>query len=127
MKNAFFVFTGASLILLAGCATGSKSSRPVVFDGLHPGGPVYRPQEFVVPTPRPTEDPYGTYFEGTDEPAPPEFADPYWVNGYWGWTGRDWEWVRGTWVDRPKPGLLWIHAAALTIGAHTYWKTGYWE
>jgi hypothetical protein len=127
MRKFFFLLFLASLVLLEGCTTGADSARPTVFDAFHPGGPVYQPQEFVVEEPRPTEPPFGTYFEGTDQPAPPSFSDPYWITGYWGWKSKYWEWIPGQWVERPRPGLLWINASSITIGSHIYWKSGYWE
>lgn len=114
----------AALISLAGCATPSR--QPVAFGPLQPGGPVYEPRELVVEKTLPAEPPPGTYFEES-KAAPPGMSDPYWIRGYWGWKDSDWEWIPGRWVERPRPGLIWINARSYSVGPRVFWVTGYWE
>jgi hypothetical protein len=117
----------ACLALLAGCANLFDSEKPGVFGPYSPGGPVYQPQELVADKPMPSEPPFGTYFEDADKSAPASFADPYWIRGYWAWKNNDWEWIPARWVERPRPGLLWINAHSSDIGSRTFWQTGYWQ
>ncbi len=121
MKSVLLIVSG--LALLGGCSPLSDSGKP--HGPFHPGGEVYQPQEFVAEKPEPAEPPFGTYFEDTKE-SPPKMADPYWIRGYWAWKNDDWEWINGRWVERPRPGLLWINPQSYLAG-RIYWRSGYWQ
>jgi len=124
MKNNSCLVLITCLTLLGGCASVPETGE---FGPLRPGGPFYQPQEIIVEKPMPTEPPFGTYFEGEEKAPPASFSDPYFIRGYWGWKNNDWEWITGRWVQRPRPGLLWINARSYSTGPVVYWQTGYWE
>ncbi len=118
-----------SCLLLAACA-----QTPVAFTGkskpfgpLNPGGPVFQPTEMLVSEPPPADPPFGRYFANDRAPVPKGMKDPYWISGYWAWKDPYWEWVHGRWVERPRPGLIWINARHYSTGSRHYWVTGYWE
>ena len=116
-------------VLLAACAQNpvTQSAKPARFDALHPGGPVYQAAEILVAEPMPTEPPFGKYFANDQPSVPPGFANPYWISGYWGWKNTDWEWIPGRWVERPRPGVIWINPRYIRTGGQQYWYSGYWE
>ncbi len=126
-----FALLLAGLVFLAGCA--SHPVRPTdpagqeAFDALHPGGPVFAPREYVVEFPMPAETPFGKYFANDQKRLPPNLKDPYWINGQWVWLRTDWDWVQGRWVERPRPGAIWINGHTIQSAGRTYWVTGYWE
>jgi hypothetical protein len=118
-----------AVLILAGCV-----QTPVVhtnkrgeFGPLQPGGPVFQPREFLVTEPSPGDPPFGKYFANDQAPVPQGLTDPYWISGYWGWKHPDWEWVPGRWVERPRPGVIWINPRYYSTGGQQYWVAGYWE
>lgn len=125
MKASFL----AICLLLAACAQTPvpQSGKPRKFDAYHPGGPIYQPREVLVFEPMPTDPPFGKYFANDQPPVPPGIANPYWISGYWAWKEPDWDWVPGQWVERPKPGVIWINPRYYQTGGQQYWVTGYWE
>jgi hypothetical protein len=116
-------------LFLAGCAltTVPQGDRPARSGPLHPGGPVFQPVEMLVFEPSPGDPPFGKYFANDQPPVPAGLRDPYWITGYWGWKEPDWEWVAGRWVERPRPGAIWINPRYYRAGGQQYWVTGYWE
>lgn len=126
MRAATVLIFALGGFLLAGCTSPMRPGESGAFGPLRPGGPVYAPQEMVVEKPMPATPPFGTYFEES-KAAPSGMTDPYWIRGYWGWKNSDWEWIPGRWVERPKPGLLWINARSYSVGPRVFWVTGYWE
>jgi len=115
--------------VLAACAQApvQYSSKPGQFGPLQPGGPVFQPVEVPVTEPPPVDPPFGRYFANDQAPVPDGMKDPYWISGYWGWKRQDWDWVPGRWVERPRPGVIWINARYLATGGQQYWATGYWQ
>ncbi len=60
-----------------------------------------------------------------DQPPMPE--DGYlWTPGYWHWSGHDYYWVPGTWVQPPQPGVLWTPAYWGYAGGAYVFHAGYW-
>ena len=60
-----------------------------------------------------------------DQPPCPE--DGYiWTPGYWHWTGSDYYWVPGTWVQPPRVGFLWTPGYWGFVGGIYGWHAGYW-
>lgn len=59
-----------------------------------------------------------------DRPPPPgpRFV---WVNGYWGWTGREHAWVPGHW-EAGRPGFFWAQGRWVRHGHHWRWHPGHW-
>ncbi|HEX9138887.1 MAG TPA: YXWGXW repeat-containing protein [Steroidobacteraceae bacterium] len=58
---------------------------------------------------------------------PPIPAEGYiWTPGYWNYTGGDYFWVPGTWVQPPRVGVLWTPGFwALAAGVYIF-HAGYW-
>lgn len=116
--------------LVAGCADTppvrpTDPTKQVAFDLVNPGGPIYQPRQFGVGEPPPADPPFGKFFSNDRPDNPPiTFRDPYWITGYYTWKGNQWEWIAGRWVERPRPGLIWINARYL---GNARWQTGYWE
>lgn len=125
MKPFLFLIVSLGLILITGCAA-TKDPDAGLFDAFHPGGPVYKSVEIVAERPAPTEPPFGTYFE-TESKPPAALTDPYLIRGYWAWKRNDWEWINSRWVQRPRPGLIWINARSYATGPRTFWQSGYWQ
>ena len=122
------------LSVLLGVSLAACTQTPVARTGrgaphgpLNPGGEIYRPVEVLVSEPMPAEPPFGKYFANDQPPIPTGMADPYWIAGYWGWKEPDWEWIPGRWVERPRPGLIWINPRYTRTGGQQYWVAGYWE
>jgi hypothetical protein len=62
-----------------------------------------------------------------DYEQPPCPEDGYlWTPGYWHWTGSDYYWVPGTWVQPPRVGVLWTPGYWAFIGGAYGWHAGYW-
>jgi hypothetical protein len=122
----FFLLAGLHFI---GCVQTPviHTSKPGAYGPLQPGGPVYGPVEFLVSDPPPVDPPFGRYFANDQPPVPPAVGNPYWISGYWGWKKDAWEWVPGRWVERPRPGVIWMNARYYRTGGQQYWVAGYWE
>jgi hypothetical protein len=119
-------------ILTAGCLVGcvvDEYGRVVppdpigqaIFYALDPTVPVYQPQEYIVTT----DMPAARYERRTAIPV--GYYDPQWVSGYWGWGGRDWVWVPGRWVQRPRADVVWRDSQYYLSDGRRYWRSGYWE
>jgi len=62
-----------------------------------------------------------------DYEQPPCPQDGYlWTPGYWHWTGSDYYWVPGTWVQPPQVGFLWTPGYWGFVGGVYGWHVGYW-
>ncbi len=119
------------MFFLGGCAA-IPSERPtdpekqIAFDLTHPGGPNFQPREYAVTEAPPADPPFGKFFSNDRPDNPPPMHDPYWITGGYAWTGNQWEWIEGRWVERPRPGLIWINARYVG-GSPQIWQTGYWQ
>jgi WXXGXW repeat (2 copies) len=92
-----------------------------IFNALDPAVPVYQPRQYVVES----DIPAVRYEQRMV--APVAYADPVWINGYWGWGGNDWVWVPGRWVQRPRQDVVWSDGRYYTSNGRRYWRSGYWE
>ena len=63
-------------------------------------------------------------------PAPPvaEAQTMYWRPGHWMWTGANWSWSPGQYVQRPEPTAVWSpgHWAQRPDGGYV-WVDGHWQ
>lgn len=128
MKNALLLL--ALVSFFAGCSSTppvrpTDPSKQMAFDLVNPGGPVYAPRDYAVPEPPPADPPFGKYFANDQPDTPPAMRDPYWIAGHWIWKNNLWEWIEGRWVERPRPGLIWINSRYIG-GPRQIWQTGYW-
>ncbi|MGA2449056.1 MAG: hypothetical protein ABTD50_10300 [Polyangiaceae bacterium] len=82
-------------LFAAGCYVEEVRRRPPEYVA----SPAPQAQEVVVESPPPPPPP-------VVEPAPPApaSADDVWVAGYYGWSGQRYEWRRGHYERRPRPG-----------------------
>jgi hypothetical protein len=62
-----------------------------------------------------------------DYEQPPCPEDGYlWAPGYWAWSGADYSWVPGTWVQPPRVGVLWTPGYWGFVGGVYAFHAGYW-
>ena len=63
-------------------------------------------------------------------PAPPsvEAQTMYWRPGHWMWSGANWAWQPGTYVERPAPQAVWApgHWEQQPTGGYV-WIDGHWQ
>ncbi|MHB8519243.1 MAG: hypothetical protein ACYDH9_00665 [Limisphaerales bacterium] len=52
--------------------------------------------------------------------------DYVWAPGYWGWQGG-WVWMSGSWVIRPRPGVIWVGGHWARHRRGLVWVGGYWR
>lgn len=50
-----------------------------------------------------------------------------WTKGYWRWTGTGYQWVSGTWVQRPRPAAVWVEGHWVRRPGGWIWITGHWQ
>lgn len=59
-------------------------------------------------------------------PPAPEANVVVWRPGHWAWNGSDWEWVAGSYVQRPQPAAVW-HPGSWVQGPNGWtWADGHW-
>jgi len=131
MKNSFsLILLVPAVVAVSGCVDQYGRVVPpdpigqAIFNALNPATPVYQSREYVVTQPMPVAPPPG-YYE-TQGPVPVGYANPYWINGYWGWQGSSWQWVSGRWVNRPRPNVVWVNGRYYHHHNRYYWRSGYW-
>ncbi len=62
-----------------------------------------------------------------DYEQPPCPEEGYiWTPGYWHWSGSDYYWIPGTWVQPPQVGVLWTPGYWGFVGGVYGWHVGYW-
>jgi len=63
-------------------------------------------------------------------PPPPtaETQAMYWQPGHWMWSGANWEWAPGQYVQRPAPQAVWEpgHWVLQPTGGYV-WVDGHWQ
>lgn len=50
-----------------------------------------------------------------------------WTRGYWRWTGADYEWVPGSWVERPGAAAVWVDGQWQSHPGGWVWVAGHWQ
>ena len=106
---------------VAGCVV-DEPPDPIgqaLFNAIDPA-PVYQSREYLVES----DVPAVRYERRTV--APVSYSDPVWVNGYYGRGERDWVWVPGRWVQRPRRDVVWNDPRYVSDGRR-YWRSGYWQ
>lgn len=93
-------FLAGVALTLSAAACGHSLPRP-------PSAPQPREGWQRVPYPAPP-----VLVQGLGPPARP---DAVWVDGYWQWQRRTWQWVPGGWV-RPEPGAKYAKPAYARLG-----------
>lgn len=49
------------------------------------------------------------------------------VEGHWRWTGRDYDWVPGHWVERPRGRHGWVAGRWVARRGAWVWREGHWR
>ena len=63
----------------------------------------------------------------TVPPAPPATMQYfYWDPGHWHWTGTDWFWMAGHYVERPYTNAYWVPGHWDSRPYGWTWIPGYW-
>jgi hypothetical protein len=87
------------------------------------------------PPPAAYDEPAGDIEVRATQPPPPlpDYEQPpcpedgyLWTPGYWHWSGSDYYWVPGTWVQPPRVGVLWTPGYWAFVGGAYGWHAGYW-
>ena len=50
-----------------------------------------------------------------------------WINGYWGYSGRDYAWSPGYWARPPRRGARWEEGRWDRDGRGYRYRKGYWR
>jgi WXXGXW repeat (2 copies) len=50
-----------------------------------------------------------------------------WTRGYWRWTGDDFVWVPGSWVERPRVASVWVEGQWQRRPGGWVWVAGHWQ
>ncbi len=49
-----------------------------------------------------------------------------WVNGYWYWSGAQWQWMRGYWAPVPAVGYAWQPSGWIQVSGRYRFVPGRW-
>lgn len=130
MKEVLLRAFGPSRAVLAVVSATALLSACVVQERVYQPPPPPR----VVYTPPPPAATVEVEVQANEAPPPlPDYEQPpcpqdgyLWTPGYWHWTGSDYYWVPGTWVQPPQVGVLWTPGYWGFIGGFYDWHVGYW-
>ena len=114
--------------LLSACVVQERVYRP-------PPPPPPPPRVYAPPPPPAYDAPAAEVEVQASQPPPPlpDYDQPpcpedgyLWTPGYWHWTGSDYYWIPGTWVQPPRVGVLWTPGYWGFVGGFYGWHAGYW-
>ena len=121
MKRAFYLI-GLAPLLFAGCETEpvvTTTSTVVRQEVVRTQGDRVVDREVIV-----TRTPPAVQVE--TQPASPG-SQFVWTRGYWRWTGTDYVWVPGGWVERPRARATWVEGQWLRRPGGWVWVAGHWQ
>lgn len=121
MKIPFLIAVTAVGVLLVGCAADGTFGQPRVVED-YSYYDTYEPRQVVV-----TSVPPRQRYERRTTRIPASYRDPVYVDGHYSWTGSNWAWQRGRYVNRPRPGTIWQQPTIYTAGNQRYYRSGYWR
>jgi hypothetical protein len=98
-------------------------STAIAATGL--AGCVVEPQRGVVEVVAPQAPPPPRVEIVPAAPRPPEFV--VWEPGHWHWNGREFVWVAGHYVERPRREAEWIQGGWQERGPNWVWVGGHWR
>jgi hypothetical protein len=102
VKLAGAVFLATAL---AGCVV--QERRPVA--------------EIVAPSPPPPPR-----YEVVPPPSrPAEIVQ--WRAGHWHWDGREYVWIAGEYIEKPRPAAVWVPGHWNARGSRWVWIEGHWR
>lgn len=81
------------------------------------GGYRYDPYYSYAPPPPPRVENYGR----------PPGPDHVWINGYWGYSNRNYAWAPGRWERPPRRGTHWHDGRWDRDGRGYRYRNGYWR
>jgi hypothetical protein len=81
-----------------------------------------QPREVVVTTVRPRP-----IYERRPTVIPSGYRDPVYIQGSYAYTGGNWNWQRGRYVNRPRPGVSYYPSRYSTRAGRGYYRGGYWR
>jgi len=114
-RALIWLLTFPLLALLAGC----MQPPPPAMANLPPLPPPN--VQIVAPQPPPPAQ------AETVPPAPPATMQYfYWDPGHWHWTGTDWFWVAGHYVEKPYTNAYWVPGHWDSRPYGWTWIPGYW-
>ena len=117
MNNTSSIRLAAGVLLCATALSGCVVA-PYPYAGYQGGGPG---NEVVIEANTGPPPPYAEVV-----PVMP-FAGAIWINGYWGWSGRQHHWIAGNWVQ-PRPGYRWQpHQWQRGQGGNWFLHGGHWR
>jgi hypothetical protein len=120
--------------VIAVLAAGACLSACVVQERVY-SPPPPRPYSPPPPPAPAYDEPSGEVEVRATQPPPPlpDYEQPpcpeegyLWTPGYWSWSGSDYYWVPGTWVQPPRVGVLWTPGYWAFMGGVYGWHAGYW-
>ncbi|HEY7336759.1 MAG TPA: hypothetical protein VH639_17830 [Bryobacteraceae bacterium] len=50
-----------------------------------------------------------------------------WINGYWGYSGRNYVWTPGRWERPPRRGAAWVNGGWERHGNRWAYRRGHWR
>lgn len=102
MKRGFYLI-GLAPLLFAGCASEpvvTTTTTEVRQEVVQTQGDRVVGREVIV-----TKTPPAVQVETQTVSPGPRYV---WTRGYWRWTGADYVWVPGSWVERPRVAAVWV-------------------
>ena len=129
--NKNVVLLGATaLTLLVGCgdSDAGQNNAPTVIAQVQLTPPVtVTPSPTVVVAPGPPPAPQPELVP----PPPSASISSYWQPGHWNWSGSNWVWVEGEYIQRsvpPIPTAVWVQGqwVAQPTGGYA-WIEGHWQ
>jgi hypothetical protein len=105
----FRTATLSATLVLASAVTGcvAERSRPVA-EIVAPTAPPPPRYEVVPPPSRPAEI-------------------VQWRPGHWHWNGREYAWIGGEYIERPRPAAVWVPGHWDARGGRWVWIEGRWR
>ena len=121
MKESFCLLAVVPLVL-AGCASEpvvTTTTTEVRQEVVQTQGDRVVGREVIV-----TRTPPAVQVETQTVSPGPRYV---WTRGYWRWSGTDYVWVSGGWVERPRLGAVWVEGQWMRRPGGWVWVAGHWQ
>lgn len=116
MKKSIYLSLLAP-VALGSCTTVVREPAPVVHQDVVTT-PAVTHEIIVTRTPPPMRVETQTVSPG------PRYV---WTRGYWRWTGADFTWTPGHWVQRPRTTAVWVEGQWVRRPRGWVWTEGRWQ
>ena len=91
-----------------------------------PGGAVPPPPFMTIVAPKQPPAPKAETVPPPPAPAPANYF--VWDPGHWHWTGQDFVWIPGRYIETPYQSAVWVHGGWTYNGGLTWtWTPGHWS